>query len=60
MPVATWIVPLSLELGSVYLQPEQKQFVCVLFEDRSLTAEDGWTADDFTGVDLYQQYGSER
>ena len=34
--------------------------VQVLFEDRTLTAEDGWFADDFTGVDLYQRYGGER
>ena len=34
--------------------------VRVLFEDRTLTAEDGWFTDDFTGVDLYQRYGGER
>ncbi|MST93906.1 MAG: hypothetical protein EXS33_01295 [Pedosphaera sp.] len=28
-PVATWTVPLDLELGSLYLHPEQKQFVRV-------------------------------
>ena len=29
----------------------------VLFEDRELSARDGWFADDFRGQDLYQRYG---
>ncbi|MBI2807552.1 MAG: hypothetical protein HYX68_21435 [Planctomycetes bacterium] len=32
----------------------------VLFEDRTLTASDGYFTDDFSGVDLYQRYGGER
>ncbi|MBM4068983.1 MAG: hypothetical protein FJ271_08580 [Planctomycetes bacterium] len=32
----------------------------VVFEDRTLSAEDGYFIDDFTGVDLYQRYGGER
>jgi hypothetical protein len=31
--------------------------VRVLFEDRSLTAADGYFEDDFRGEDLYQRYG---
>jgi hypothetical protein len=31
--------------------------VRVLFEDRELTAADGFFADDFRGQDLYQRYG---
>ncbi len=33
--------------------------VRVLFEDRTLTAEDGAFIDDFRGQDLYQRYGGE-
>jgi hypothetical protein len=29
----------------------------VLFEDRTLTAQDGFFVDDFRGADLYQRYG---
>jgi hypothetical protein len=32
----------------------------VLFEDRTVVAEDGYFVDDFRGVDLYQRYGGER
>ena len=31
--------------------------VRVLFEDRTLKAEDGYFVDDFRGADLYQRYG---
>ncbi len=31
--------------------------VRVLFEDRSVTAADGYFEDDFRGEDLYQRYG---
>jgi hypothetical protein len=31
--------------------------VRVLFEDRELTAQDGFFVDDFRGQDLYQRYG---
>jgi hypothetical protein len=31
--------------------------VRVLFEDRELTAQDGYFTDDFRGQDLYQRYG---
>jgi hypothetical protein len=31
--------------------------VRVLFEDRTLTAEDGYFLDDFRGQDLYQRHG---
>jgi hypothetical protein len=31
--------------------------VRVLFEDRSITADDGYFEDDFRGEDLYQRYG---
>ena len=34
--------------------------VRVLFEDRTIIAEDGYFVDDFRGVDLYQRYGGER
>lgn len=34
--------------------------VRVLFEDREVTAEDGYFEDDFRGADLYQRYGGER
>jgi hypothetical protein len=33
--------------------------VRVLFEDRELTAEDGYFIDDFGGTDLYQRFGGE-
>jgi hypothetical protein len=32
----------------------------VLFEDREISAEDGYFVDSFRGVDLYQRYGGER
>ena len=32
----------------------------VLFENRTIVAEDGFFVDDFSGVDLYQRYGGER
>ncbi len=32
----------------------------VLFEDRTIIADDGFFIDDFSGVDLYQRYGGER
>lgn len=31
--------------------------VRVLFEDREITAEEGWFRDDFRGQDLYQRFG---
>src|SRR5262249_12417599 len=34
--------------------------VRVLFEDRTITADEGSFVDDFRGVDLYQRYGGER
>jgi hypothetical protein len=34
--------------------------VRVMFEDRTITAEEGYFVDDFRGVDLYQRYGGER
>jgi hypothetical protein len=34
--------------------------VRVLFEDRTITAEEGSFVDDFRGTDLYQRYGGER
>jgi hypothetical protein len=34
--------------------------VGVLFEDREITAGDGFFEDDLRGVDLYQRYGGER
>ncbi|NBY03410.1 MAG: hypothetical protein EBQ87_15750 [Planctomycetes bacterium] len=32
----------------------------VLFENRTIVADDGFFIDDFSGVDLYQRYGGER
>jgi hypothetical protein len=34
--------------------------VRLVFEDREITAEDGYFVDDFRGEDLYQRYGGER
>jgi hypothetical protein len=34
--------------------------VKVVFEDRTIAAEEGFFIDDFRGVDLYQRYGGER
>lgn len=36
---------------------QKGQPVRVLFEDRTIAAEDGYFVDDFSGVDLYQRYG---
>lgn len=53
--------PESLSKTKITVQGLRKGTpIRVLFEDRTLIADDGFFTDDFTGTDLYQRYGGER
>ena len=55
------VEPVALEKVKVSVAGLKKGIqVRVLFEDREITADDGFFVDDFRGIDLYQRYGGER